>query len=409
VPLAIATLSRRPATHELLAVRGTSISAASRSASRPGVGHRSASRLRGTGRAQADTSHARPASAALIQERGSAKVAPPLAAIDLSAMSQSALGIASPLRFALVGAGSMGANHARVVKSDPQCRLVEVIDVDMAAARKLAATYGSQYGDSLGRIDGIDAAIVASSTDSHFEPVRTFLEAGIPTLVEKPVATSLDQVQRVVDIAASTGTPLMCGFVERFNPVVATSKQLINDDIFHIRTQRQSPPPGRYSSNAVWDLLIHDLDLVLGYFGPGAWSSLSAVGFVDKSTSSLESAEATFELHGAIASTMCSRLWQRKVRSIQIATSSTVLELDLVRQTLTIYRNIAQEQFIGGAMIYRSATTVDVPFVRHAGEPLALQLQHFVELIRGTVDAEEERTSILPPHALAETIVTLCA
>ena len=60
-------------------------------------------------------------------------------------------------------------------------------------------------------------------------------------------------------------------------------------------------------------------------------------------------------------------------------------------------------------MIYRSATTVDVPFVRHAGEPLALQLQHFVELIRGTVDAEEERTSILPPHALAETIVTLCA
>jgi predicted dehydrogenase len=286
--------------------------------------------------------------------------------------------------------------------------LVEVIDINPAAARTLAETCGSGFSDSIDSVDGIDAAIIASSTDSHFESAQAFLEAGIPTFVEKPIATSIDLVQRLIDISASTGTPLMCGFVERFNPVVATSKQLINDDIFHIRTQRQSPPPGRYSSNAVWDLLIHDLDLVLGYFGPGACASLSAVGFKDKSTSSLESAEATFELHGAIASTMCSRLWQRKVRNIQIATASTVLELDLVRQTLTIYRNIAQEQFIGGAMIYRSATTMDVPFVRHAGEPLALQLQHFIELIRGTVDPVQERTSILAPHALAEAIVALC-
>jgi len=322
-------------------------------------------------------------------------------------MPQTATEPRNQVRFALIGAGSMGANHARVLAANPRCRLVSVVDVDPAAGEKLAAESGALFSKSLNKLDGIDAAIVASSTDTHFDVARALLQAGVPTLVEKPVATSLDVVEGLVEVSERTTTPLMCGFVERFNPVVTTSKQLIEDDILHIRTQRQSPPPGRYSSNAIWDLLIHDLDLVLGYLGATNYTSLSAVGVRDATTSSLESVEATFGLRGAIASTTCSRIWQTKVRGIQIATRSSVLDLDLVRQTLTIYRHIAQEQFMSGARIYRSATT-DVPFVRHAGEPLALQLLHFLDVKSGRSDPAAERNTILAPHELAEAINHRC-
>jgi len=302
----------------------------------------------------------------------------------------------------------MGTNHVRILGSHPRCVVTQVIDTDLPAARELAGTCGAEGRSTIRSPAGVDAAIIASSTGSHFDLAREFLASGIPTLVEKPVTTSIEQTRQLIDISQAKGCPLMCGFVERFNPVVATSKELIEADIFHIRTQRQSPPPGRYSSNAIWDLLIHDLDLVLGYFQSSNYESLSALGYRDQETSSVESAEAAFEVTGAIASTMCSRLWQRKVRTIQIATNAEVLELDLVQQTLTIYRNLAQEQFVAGTMTYRSATTIDVPYVRHGGEPLALQLQHFIDLVTGKADPVLERQSIIAPHALAGAIDALC-
>ncbi len=301
----------------------------------------------------------------------------------------------------------MGANHARLVAASPRCRLVHVSDPELAAAQRVASLYGAKASRELPDAKGFDVAIVASPTDTHLAVGGCLLSRGIPTLVEKPLATTLTDVAEL--LAAGSGTPLMCGFVERFNPVVATAKQFLEDSIVHIRTQRQSPPPGRYSSNAIWDLLIHDLDLVLGCFPKVEARTVVAVGLRDAKTGSLESVEASFEIGSAVASTMCSRVWQRKVRAVQIATTSALLELDLMRQTLTIYRSISHELYVHGTSTYRSATTVDVPFVAHAGEPLALELEHFLDLARGDADAGSERASILPPHTMAQAIEQLCA
>jgi predicted dehydrogenase len=284
-----------------------------------------------------------------------------------------------------------------------------VVDVNPQIAHASLADASFTLTTNLDSLIDIDAAIVATSTASHVAVASVLLGRGIPVLVEKPVAASRAEVAALVQLSRELGTPLMCGFVERFNPVVATCKNLIDDAILHVRTQRQSPPANHPSSSALWDLLIHDLDLVLGYFPTSPYDSLAAMTAPSGPMAGLEAVEATFRIEQALVSTMCSRQWQRKVRSLQLATESTVFELDLLRQTLTTYRNISQEQISNGTLIYRSATTVDVPFVRHAGEPLQLQLDHFLDLVDGRIDPATERATILPPHELAAAIEALCA
>lgn len=313
------------------------------------------------------------------------------------------------IRLGLVGLGSMGANHLRVAEACSRCVVARAVDLNVAIAQATVAGTNIGISPSLDALAGVDAAIVATSTESHFEVASQLLSRGIPVLVEKPLADSWAEAAELVQLSQTLDVPLMCGFVERFNPVVATSKTLVHEPILHVRTQRQSPPASHVSSSALWDLLIHDLDLVLTYFPGVSYDRLTALTAPSGPMAALEAVEATFRLDCSIVNTMCSRQWQRKVRLVQLATHSTLLELDLLRQTLTTYRNISQEQVANGTLIYRAATTVDVPFVRHAGEPLALQLDHFLDLVEGRVDPATERATILPPHALAAAIEALCA
>ena len=100
-----------------------------------------------------------------------------------------------------------------------------------------------------------------------------------------------------------------------------------------------------------------------------------------------------------------SRWGQRKIREIRISTDSLLLELDLLRVTVTAYRHRSQEGGNeGGSMSYRSETMIEVPFVRHSGEPLALQFSHFLDLAEGIADASLELATIEAPHVLAERV-----
>jgi hypothetical protein len=96
---------------------------------------------------------------------------------------------------------------------------------------------------------------------------------------------------------------------------------------------------------------------------------------------------------------------QRKVRSLSIYTATQLVEVDLLRQDVTVYRNMSQEMMLsGGGMGYRSSTEIELPFVRHTGEPLSLQFAHFLDLVDGVADHREELPRIRPAHALAEEI-----
>jgi hypothetical protein len=95
-----------------------------------------------------------------------------------------------------------------------------------------------------------------------------------------------------------------------------------------------------------------------------------------------------------------SRMSQRKIRDWRICTEKDLFEVDLLRQTVTIYENINQEIGASGAASYRARTMVDYPFIERAGEPLAMQLEHFAKLLNGEVDEHTERESILASHVV---------
>jgi predicted dehydrogenase len=316
------------------------------------------------------------------------------------------------LRLALIGAGRMGAHHARVVSQSPGVALDVVIDRDAGRAELLASLGGARHGTDHDLALGCDAAIVATNAETHADVAAALLGAGIPLLIEKPLSPLLGEARLIVETSRRLGVPVSCGFVERFNPVVRTAQRLMHEDFgpaLHLVGIRHSPPPEAplkapndnqpaAGLSVVHDLLIHDIDLALR-LSAGGWTG-QAVGGIWASpwTATAEIADCTLLLAGgAIATCSASRMSQRKVRSLSVATERAMLELDLRRRTITVYQHVGHLTALDDAG-YRAQTVMDLPFVREAGEPLALQLAHFLALVRGEADPDLERASLLGPH-----------
>lgn len=315
------------------------------------------------------------------------------------------------LQVALIGAGIMGANHARVVSEAPRATLGVVIDLDLDRARQLAERYGFASSNDVSDARRCDAAILATSTPAHVEIAIDLLEQGIPLLIEKPIANNIEDVERVCATARTVGVPMACGFVERYNPVLDTAMQLLAEEPRHIITMRHSPTTPRIGDSVVYDLLIHDIDLVLRFMSGREVTRVTGVSWAPDSQRSPEIADCSALFSdGAIATLSASRIGQRKLRSVQIFTDSSLADIDLLRADLTIYRNVRQEQRDDPrALTYRAETIVDIPFVRHNGEPLARQFEHFLDLVSGQADAGEEIDGIIAPHAVAHLVEIDCA
>ena len=313
-------------------------------------------------------------------------------------------------RVALVGAGTMGANHARVISDSLRASLDIVIDVDSARASKLADRYQCDSSTGLEEAVHCDAAILATSTAAHLEVAQFLLEQGIPLLIEKPIASNLDDVKLICDTANRLRVPIACGFVERFNSVLDATRQFLVDEPMHIVTLRHSPRTPRVPNSVVYDLLIHDIDLVLRFMLNQNVSRVTGASWTPVPGQTAEIADCTLQFEdGAVATLSASRAGQRKIRNVQVFTPTTLFELDLLRADLTIYRNVRQEQPDDArALTYRAETIVDIPFVRHTSEPLARQFDHFLDLVTDRVDMEEEIAGIIPPHLIAQMVEDDC-
>jgi predicted dehydrogenase len=301
----------------------------------------------------------------------------------------------------------MGANHARVISESDSADLAVIIDTDCERVRPLAERLGCAFSEDLDAAAACDAAVIATPTAFHEGAARVLLELGKPILVEKPVTADLETSRALVACAERRGVPLMCGFVERYNPVVATMRSLLDEEPVHIVGLRHSPATPRSTLSVVFDLLIHEIDLALGYMGGAVPSRVCGATSTAGRAPILEVADCLLHFpSGAIATLSASRASQRKVRSQFVATPSALYEVDLLRQDLTVYRHRDHKQGvgIGQAAGYRAETVVDIPFVRHTGEPLALQFRHFLDLVNGRGDACQERNSILPAHEVAAAI-----
>jgi predicted dehydrogenase len=294
----------------------------------------------------------------------------------------------------------MGANHARTIHRSEVFNLAFVVDADLERATELAKQYGATAVASISDIKDVQAAVVATSTNSHFQIVENLLNLKIPVLCEKPLTPSQETTQVLIEVSEKNATPIQCGFVERFNPAFLTAKKMINQPVIHAQSIRHSPPAIRIASGVAEDLLIHDLDLALSLTTSTVKSVTGSV-YKSASTGEDEISDCIINLEdNAVFTLSASRMSQRKIRDWRICTDKDLFEVDLLRQTVTIYENINQEVGVGGGASYRARTTVDYPFIERSGEPLAMQLRHFSDLLDGKVDEQTERHSILASHAV---------
>ncbi|GGM47910.1 oxidoreductase [Longimycelium tulufanense] len=304
-------------------------------------------------------------------------------------------------RVLLVGCGSMGSLHARVIAQSTQADLAAVVDPSPVVGRALAERFGVPWFPEIDLLDQVEAVVLASSTETHHELAQHVLEHDIPLLVEKPVCADLVLTEDVVRLAERRDVPLMCGFLERYNPAVLTALPLLREPV-HVSAVRHSPYAPRIRTGVAWDLLVHDVDLAIQVFGGvepamvqgtfGYFHPLSGSEAEDVAEAVLSFAD------GALATVSASRIGQRKVRSLVIHEVGRLVEIDLLRRDVTLYRHVSHEAVSPDGLGYRQQAVIEIPELVSSREPLASQLDRFLGVLWGRLDATTERRRILPAH-----------
>jgi UDP-N-acetylglucosamine 3-dehydrogenase len=174
------------------------------------------------------------------------------------------------MRVAIIGLGSMGRNHLRVLSSINNVEVAAVSDVD--PQRLVAGPWATHTDYRNLRLDVIDYVVVATPTPTHLEICRHFLEHGVPLLVEKPAASTSSEVAQLIAVRNANEANVAVGMIERFNGVAQEAKRLVGTGsmgrLLKISTRRVGPPPGREMGVGVLkDLAVHDLDLILWMTG----------------------------------------------------------------------------------------------------------------------------------------------
>lgn len=287
-----------------------------------------------------------------------------------------------PIRLAVVGAGIMGTNHARVARHLPGVELVAVCDPDLDRARAACGASGAQPLASIDELGEVDAAVVSVPTAFHVEAATTLAARGVHVLVEKPLARSVEEAQAIIDATDAAGVVLAVGHIERFNAAVAELPSLLEEPI-HIEASRIGAYSPRVLDGVIFDLMIHDLDIVLSLL-PDDVEAVEIGGVARSVRSDTEDvATATLRFSNGVTATFnTSRLAQQKIRTVEITQLDSTIIADLVRRDVEIHRMSRQEYLSDEGTRYRQSSVVEIPFLESAGEPLQLELAHFVDCIR---------------------------
>ena len=282
-----------------------------------------------------------------------------------------------PLRVAVIGAGIMGTNHARVLRTVPQCTLTAVVDPDRAKGEALAAASAVTYVPSVDAVpDLADAAVVASASGTHAEVGLALLAGGVDLLVEKPIAMTVTDADRLIAAAADRDRVLAVGHIERFNPVVLELLRIVDAPV-HLEFTRVGPFSPRVSSDVVLDLMIHDLDLALALVTAPV-TGVRAVGQRVR-TADLDIVTTLLRFGNGVTATLtASRVAQTKIRTIEVTQRHNFVVADLIRQDMSIHRVDHIEFLAEGGTRYRQTGLLEIPYLENRGEPLAQELRDFV-------------------------------
>ena len=282
-------------------------------------------------------------------------------------------------RAGVIGVGSMGQYHARVYAELPTVELVGVADVDAERASEVADRHGTRALSMDELVESADAVSIAVPTAHHYAVARECVEAGVGVLVEKPFVADPEEGRTLVDLAERRDVPIQVGHVERFNPAVQAVAEILTDhEIIAIDAQRLGSARERdIADNAVMDLMIHDIDVLLSLVD----EDVSLINAVGAEENRYIDAQLAFE-GGIVASLTASRVTQRKIRRLSITTRKCWISVDYIDRSVEIHRHSLPEYVEGtSGMHYRHEGVVERPMV-DSGEPLKEELASFVECVR---------------------------
>ncbi len=314
--------------------------------------------------------------------------------------------MASKVKVAVLGTGSLGQNHVRIyseLSTAGQVELTGIFDTQADTARKIAAKYNVRVFNSVVEAGGAsDALNIVTPTTTHFELAKTLLAQGRHVLVEKPMTDNTAQAAELVQLAHQKNCVLQVGHVERFNPVFKYLESVATQPRF-IECHRLSPYPARSTDiGVVLDLMIHDLDVVLA-FVKSPVTSVDAVGIpVLSKSEDIANVRLRFA-NGCVANLTASRISPERMRKIRVFSGPKdpcYISLDYRVQEGFIYRvarddqpessllkkvlaaklGLGKDSAIVSEFAGKKIVREPVPIAKD--EPLKLELQHFVECVR---------------------------
>jgi predicted dehydrogenase len=287
----------------------------------------------------------------------------------------------------VVGAGHMGQYHILALAEIWGVELVGVVDTDFAKAQQVAAPYGARaYRDHREVAGQIDFATVAVPTEQHFAVARDLLESGAHVLVEKPMTSTLEEAKELFRIAREQDRVLHVGHVERFNGAVQELRKIVERPIL-IASRLLGPCVARAQNDSVvMDLMIHDIDIVLGLVDSEP-RKITAVGSSVQSGHDVATVQIVFD-SGTMATITASRATEEKIRTLAITQPDAYILLDYSHQDIQIYRRAAQEYTLNRESIrYRQASFVEHLLV-HKENPLKLEIRHLISAARAADEGE---------------------
>jgi predicted dehydrogenase len=314
--------------------------------------------------------------------------------------------MASKVKVAVLGTGSLGQNHVRIyaeLAADGQVELAGIFDTQTDTARKIAAKYNVRIFSSIAEAAAsADALNIVTPTTTHFELAKLLLQQGKHVLVEKPMTDSSEQAAELIEIAQQKNCVLQVGHVERFNPVFKYLETAAPEPRF-IETLRLSPFPARSTDiGVVLDLMIHDLDVVLA-FVKSPVTSVDAVGVpVLSKSEDIANVRLRFA-NGCVANLAASRISPERMRKIRVFSGPTnpcYISLDyrlqegfihrvardgeeessLLKKVLAAKLGIGKDSVIVSQFAGKKIVREPVPIAKD--EPLKLELQSFVNCVR---------------------------
>lgn len=285
------------------------------------------------------------------------------------------------IRVGVIGVGALGQHHARVYASMPDTTLVGVVDPFPGRADEIAAQYGTKafpsYCDLFGKVDAVS---IATPTVLHAEIGEKFLKEGIHVLVEKPIAHTLEEADRLIQAAQENGRVLQVGHLERFNPAVMRLREIVNKPRFFEAHRMGLFSPRSLDIDVILDLMIHDLDII-SLLVPSPIVRVDAVGIAIL-TNRIDIANARLHFEdGCVANITASRVSMEKIRKLRLFHKSEYISVDYTRQEVAIF-SLSPKQ--GGGI----ADIVNRKLTPERKEPLREELTAFISAACGTRPVE---------------------